>query len=152
MHYRNLSAHFIQPIGKRKLSAGKVPVTVCLLLKNVLDKGYTLLLSPSQIIEIFLLLTHQLPATNIAYHVLHGGATAFHPYFKAFLPHADASFPLSFLCKTGKLQSLPLLCSSHIHQFLFLKLLMSCVAFLCGKFTAKVSLLLPRFCSRTCIA
>ena len=42
MHYRNLSAHFIQSIGKRKLSAGKVTVTVCLLLKNVLDKGYTL--------------------------------------------------------------------------------------------------------------
>lgn len=106
-----------------------------------------MLLSPSQIIKnFFLLLTHQLPATNIAYHVLHGGATAFHPYFEAFLPHADASFPLSFLCKTGKLQSLPLLCSSHIHQFLFLKLLMSCVAFLCGKFTAKVSLLLPMSC------
>ena len=42
LHYRNLSAHFIQPIGKRKLSAGKVTVTVYLLLKNVLDKGYTL--------------------------------------------------------------------------------------------------------------
>ena len=83
-HYRNLSAHFIQPIGKRKLSAGKVTVTVYLLLKNVLDKGYTLYsnrisCSKSSFLENFFVLP------RLAWHILGCDFTLFpikkpHPF------------------------------------------------------------------------